>query len=156
MADKPATKRHKKLTGIETKNSEYSSSVIAFYLCSNKRWPQLSHHTVFLSTDWKGSWDSAFGKLPGGELGDRCVGRPERSLVSVRRGHFAASVLMTAAPECCCCSVTADGRGACGVSSGAFPPPCSVRHPGRENTSSYWVLCSRDCMPFPLWQRRPV
>lgn len=53
------------------KQSEYSSSVIAFYLCSNKRWPQLSHHTVFLSTDWKGSWDSAFGKLPGGELGDR-------------------------------------------------------------------------------------
>ncbi|CAN0473618.1 unnamed protein product, partial [Hapterophycus canaliculatus] len=42
------------------KKSEYSSSVVAFYFCSNKRWPQLSHHTVFLSTDWKGSWDSAF------------------------------------------------------------------------------------------------
>ncbi|CBJ25802.1 conserved unknown protein [Ectocarpus siliculosus] len=51
-------------------NSEYSTSVIAFYLCSNRRWPQLSHHTVFLSTDWKASWDSAFGKLPGGELGE--------------------------------------------------------------------------------------
>lgn len=51
--------------------SEYSSSVIAFYFCSNRRWPQLAHHTVFLSTDWKGSWDSAFGKLPGGELGER-------------------------------------------------------------------------------------
>eukprot|EP00904_Undaria_pinnatifida_P006680 jgi/Undpi1/3141/HiC_scaffold_15.g06515.m1 len=49
--------------------AEYSSSVIAFYFCSNRRWPQLAHHTVFLSTDWKGSWDSAFGKLPGGELG---------------------------------------------------------------------------------------
>ncbi|CAN0542841.1 unnamed protein product, partial [Laminaria digitata] len=55
--------------------AEYSSSVIAFYFCSNRRWPQLAHHTVFLSTDWKGSWDSAFGKLPGGELGDRCAAR---------------------------------------------------------------------------------
>lgn len=58
-------------TKRQTKNSEYSTSVIAFYLCSNRRWPQLSHHTVFLSTDWKASWDSAFGKLPGGELGER-------------------------------------------------------------------------------------
>ncbi|CAN0523190.1 unnamed protein product, partial [Scytosiphon promiscuus] len=39
--------------------AEYSSSVIAFYFCSNRRWPQLAHHTVFLSTNWKGSWDSA-------------------------------------------------------------------------------------------------
>lgn len=53
------------------KNAEYSSSVIAFYFCSNRRWSQLSHHTVFLSTDWEGSWASAFGKLPGGGLGDR-------------------------------------------------------------------------------------
>ena len=136
------TTPYKNSLGIDAKSSEYSSSVIAFYLCSNKRWPQLSHHTVFLSTDWKGSWDSAFGKLPGGELGDRCVGRPERSLVSVRRGHFAASVLMTAALECCCCSVAADCRGACGVSSGAFPPPRSVRYSGRENTRVVSGLCA--------------
>lgn len=77
------------------KNSEYSTSVIAFYLCSNRRWPQLSHHTVFLSTDWKESWDSAFGKLPGGELGERlgprpmvvryCAGRCQYTLQTVAR-----------------------------------------------------------------------
>lgn len=61
------------LLGFSVQKSEYSSSVIAFYLCSNRRWPQLAHHNVFLSVDWEASWDSAFGKLPGGELGERYV-----------------------------------------------------------------------------------
>jgi phytoene dehydrogenase-like protein len=38
----------------------YSSGVVAFYWACSKQWPQLEHHTVFLSTDWEGSWTRVF------------------------------------------------------------------------------------------------
>ncbi|CAM9414847.1 unnamed protein product [Chrysoparadoxa australica] len=45
--------------------ASYSTSVIAFYWACNKRWEALNHHTLFLSTDWEGSWDSIFKRSPG-------------------------------------------------------------------------------------------
>ena len=151
------TTPYKNSLGIDAKSSEYSSSVIAFYLCSNKRWPQLSHHTVFLSTDWKGSWDSAFGKLPGGELGDRWVGRPERSLVSVRRGPFCSERPDDGCPGVlllfCCCGWSWRSRRELGRLSA---PALGASFGQGKYAGSFWVVCSRDCMPFPLWQRRPV
>ncbi|CAM9322137.1 unnamed protein product [Discosporangium mesarthrocarpum] len=84
--------------GFKQYNAEYSSSVVAFYFATNKRWPQLAHHTVFLSTDWQGSWDSAFGKTPGGELGESFnfyVAAPARTDPSVcPEGHDAIMVLV--------------------------------------------------------------
>jgi phytoene dehydrogenase-like protein len=38
----------------------YSSGVVAFYWACDQQWPQLEHHTVFLSTDWEGSWTRVF------------------------------------------------------------------------------------------------
>jgi hypothetical protein len=38
----------------------YSSGVVAFYWACDKQWPQLEHHTVFLSTDWESSWTRVF------------------------------------------------------------------------------------------------
>jgi phytoene desaturase (3,4-didehydrolycopene-forming) len=38
-------------------DAEYSCSVIEFNWCLNKKLPDLLHHNVFLSSDYKGSWD---------------------------------------------------------------------------------------------------
>ncbi|CAM9896207.1 unnamed protein product [Ascophyllum nodosum] len=85
--------------------ADYSSSVIAFYFCSNRRWSQLAHHTVFLSTDWKGSWDSAFGKLPDGELGERrettVEARPSQTNLRGQTFNFYAAAPARTDPSVC-------------------------------------------------------
>jgi phytoene desaturase len=48
---------------VDPSEVDFSSSVVAFYFATNKRWSQLEHHSIFLCEEnWAQSWDSIFGK----------------------------------------------------------------------------------------------
>jgi len=75
--------------------AQYSSSVVAFYWALDRRYTQLSHHSVFLTEDYEESWKAIFthNRMPG--KGNFYVHAPARSDDSVcPEGHDAIMVLV--------------------------------------------------------------
>ncbi|CAM9289030.1 unnamed protein product, partial [Heterosigma akashiwo] len=74
---------------------KFSSSVVAFYWALDKRFDQLSHHSVFLSNDYEESWASIFSRNEMPRSGNFYVHAPARTDPSVcPEGHDAIMVLV--------------------------------------------------------------
>ncbi|KAG5184744.1 hypothetical protein JKP88DRAFT_314038 [Tribonema minus] len=77
-------------------DAEYSSGVVAFYWGCDRQWPQLAHHTVFLSTDYAGSWDRVFKqqRMGSGGFNFYCAAASRTDPSVCPEGHDAIMVLV--------------------------------------------------------------